>query len=256
MPLIAPITFTSSDQRQSLTWCSHICPSDAEPTPALLHSTSTAPNASSVASRNASSDESSVTSVTTPMTSRPWSRSSAVGLVDRARRRCRRRPRCMPSSVKRSTSAWPMPPRAAGDDRDLARELLHAAYVPSGRARPRAAVVVLHELDEVAVEVLHVRHRDRPAVEVRRLHHRLAARGDGRVVERLHVVGVHVELPHRGAHVDRARRCRAAARAASGCRRGATAGSPPSPAGCRCGSPPGARTRRSRTRSRGRGRGR
>ena len=52
MPLTAPITFTSSDQRQSLTWCSHICPSDAEPTPALLHSTSTAPNASSVASRN------------------------------------------------------------------------------------------------------------------------------------------------------------------------------------------------------------
>ena len=48
MPLTAPMTFTSSDQRQSLTWCSHIWPSDADPTPALLHSTSTAPNASSV----------------------------------------------------------------------------------------------------------------------------------------------------------------------------------------------------------------
>ena len=71
MPLTAPITLTSSDQRQSLTWCSHIWPSDADPTPALLHSTSTAPNASSVASRSASSDDSSVTSVTTPMTSRP-----------------------------------------------------------------------------------------------------------------------------------------------------------------------------------------
>ena len=57
MPLTAPMTFTSSDQRQSLTWCSHIWPSEAEPTPALLHSTSTAPNAPSVSSRNASSDD-------------------------------------------------------------------------------------------------------------------------------------------------------------------------------------------------------
>ena len=70
-PLITPITFTSSDQRQSFTWWSQNWPSEAEPIPALLHTTCTAPNASSVASRNASTEARSVTSVTTPITSRP-----------------------------------------------------------------------------------------------------------------------------------------------------------------------------------------
>ena len=45
MPFTTPITFTSSDQRQSLTWCSQIWPSDPDPMPALLHTTCTAPNA-------------------------------------------------------------------------------------------------------------------------------------------------------------------------------------------------------------------
>ncbi len=43
MPFTTPITFTSSDQRQSLTWCSQICPSEPEPMPALLHTRCTAP---------------------------------------------------------------------------------------------------------------------------------------------------------------------------------------------------------------------
>ena len=67
MPLTTPITLTSSDHRQSLTWCSQIWPSEPDPMPALLHTTCTAPNASSVASRSASTDSSDVTSVTTPI---------------------------------------------------------------------------------------------------------------------------------------------------------------------------------------------
>ena len=43
MPFTTPITLTSRDQRQSLTWCSHSWPSDPEPIPALLHSRWTAP---------------------------------------------------------------------------------------------------------------------------------------------------------------------------------------------------------------------
>src|SRR4029079_7344367 len=78
IPFTTPITLTSSDHRQSLTWCSQIWPSEPEAIPALLHTRCTAPNASSVASRNASTDSSDVTSVTTPITSRPWSRSSDV----------------------------------------------------------------------------------------------------------------------------------------------------------------------------------
>src|ERR1700751_4707246 len=70
-PLMTPMTLTSNDQRQSLTWCSQNCPSDPEPMPALLHNTCTAPYASSVRSRSASTDARSVTSVTTPSTSCP-----------------------------------------------------------------------------------------------------------------------------------------------------------------------------------------
>src|SRR4051794_36585393 len=33
IPLTTPITFTSSDQRQSFTWCSQIWPSDPDPMP-------------------------------------------------------------------------------------------------------------------------------------------------------------------------------------------------------------------------------
>ena len=205
MPLTTPITLTSSDQRQSLTWCSHIWPSDADPTPALLHSTSTAPNASSVASRSASSDDElgdvgddadDVASLVAQLGR--GRRSTSVGVDvgdDRAHALVGE------ALDQRAADAS----RAPGDDRDLAGEILHATTFTRGLRVGHAVgrrVVVLHELDEVAVEVLHVRHGHRPPVEVRRLHHRLAAGGDRRVVERLHVVGVHVELPHRGAHVD------------------------------------------------------
>ena len=85
MPLTTPITFTSSDQRQSLTWCSQIWPSDPDPMPALLHTTCTAPNASSVASRNASTDSSDVTSVTTPIDVATLVAQLAGRLVDQRR---------------------------------------------------------------------------------------------------------------------------------------------------------------------------
>ena len=71
IPLTTPMTLTSSDQRQSFTWCSQKWPSEPEPMPALLHTTCTAPYASRVASRSASTDSRDVTSVTTPVTSRP-----------------------------------------------------------------------------------------------------------------------------------------------------------------------------------------
>src|SRR6478736_4219967 len=108
MPLTTPITLTSSDHRQSLTWCSQICPSEPDPIPALLHTRCTAPNASSVASRKASTDSSDVTSVTTPTTSRPWSRSSPVVCSTNAGTTSASAT-FMPSSVNRSTRARPMP---------------------------------------------------------------------------------------------------------------------------------------------------
>src|SRR4051794_19522964 len=46
MPFTTPITLTSSDHRQSLTWCSQMGPSEPDPMPALLHTTWTAPYAS------------------------------------------------------------------------------------------------------------------------------------------------------------------------------------------------------------------
>src|SRR5215207_7171642 len=108
IPFTTPMTLTSSDHRQSLTWCSQIWPSDPEPMPALLHTRWTAPKASSVASRNASTDSSDVTSVTTPITSRPSSRSSAV-VCSTSAGTTSATTAFIPSSVNRSTSARPMP---------------------------------------------------------------------------------------------------------------------------------------------------
>src|ERR1035437_4277787 len=56
MPWITPQTFTASAHAQSLRSCSHMGPSAPAPMPALLHTTCTAPNASRVASRNASTE--------------------------------------------------------------------------------------------------------------------------------------------------------------------------------------------------------
>src|ERR1700722_13450823 len=78
MPFTTPITLTSRDHRQSLTWCSQIWPSDPDPIPALLQTMWTAPYSARAASRSASTDSREVTSVTTPRTSSPPSRSSAV----------------------------------------------------------------------------------------------------------------------------------------------------------------------------------
>src|SRR5829696_751695 len=108
IPFTTPMTLTSSDHRQSLTWCSQIWPSDPEPMPALLHTRCTAPNASSVASRNASTDSSDVTSVTTPTTSRPSPRSSAV-VWSTSAGTTSASTTFMPSSVNFSTNARPMP---------------------------------------------------------------------------------------------------------------------------------------------------
>ncbi len=124
MPLTAPITFTSSDQRQSLTWCSHIWPSDADPTPALLHSTSTAPNASSVASRSASSDDelgdvgddTDDVATLVAQLGRGLGDLLAVDVGDD-----RAHAFVGEALDERATDAA----GAAGDDRDLARELLH-----------------------------------------------------------------------------------------------------------------------------------
>src|ERR1700722_7030521 len=50
------------------------------------------------------------------------------------------------------------------------------------------SLVVLHELNQVAVEVLYVGHGDRPSLEAARRHDRLRARSHGLVVERLTIV--------------------------------------------------------------------
>src|SRR5580698_7660764 len=67
----------------------------------------------------------------------------------------------------------------------------------------RCALVVLHELHQIAVKILHVSHRHRPALEPTRGRHRFAPRGNRLVIQRHAIVGVHVELPHGGSHVDR-----------------------------------------------------
>jgi len=71
IPWMTPSTFTSSAQRQSLTWCSQSAPSDPDGIPALLHTRCAVPNASSVASRSRSTDSSWATSVGTPITRSP-----------------------------------------------------------------------------------------------------------------------------------------------------------------------------------------
>ena len=108
IPLITPMTFTSSDQRQSLTWCSQKWPSEPDPIPALLQTTWTAPKASRVASRKASTDSSEVTSVTTPMTSRPAPTNSEATLT--ASGTISAMTTFIPSAAKRPTMALPMPP--------------------------------------------------------------------------------------------------------------------------------------------------
>src|SRR4051812_1052974 len=71
MPWITPKTLTSTAQRQSFAWWSHSAPSDPDGIAALLPPRCTAPNASSVMSRNDSTDSSDDTSVTTPITTSP-----------------------------------------------------------------------------------------------------------------------------------------------------------------------------------------
>src|SRR5262249_59532455 len=56
IPWMTPKTLTSTAQRQSFTWCSHSAPSEPDGIAALLHTRCTAPNASSVMSRNDSTD--------------------------------------------------------------------------------------------------------------------------------------------------------------------------------------------------------
>src|SRR5277367_6353528 len=67
----------------------------------------------------------------------------------------------------------------------------------------RCALVVLDELHQIAVKILHVGHRHRPALEPTRGRHRFAPRSNRLVVQRHAIVGVHVELPHGGSHIDR-----------------------------------------------------
>src|SRR3954463_4307212 len=74
MPWMTPHTFTAVAQPQSVRPYSHIAPSAPEPTPALLHSTCTAPNALMARSCSACTDAKSVTSVSTPSTSAPVDR--------------------------------------------------------------------------------------------------------------------------------------------------------------------------------------
>ena len=128
MPWITPNTLTSTAQRQSFTWCSHSAPSDPDGIAALLHTRCTAPNASRVASRSDSTDSSDETSVTTPITASPhcaWSSSTVASSSG--------------SSMSASTTFMllgeePLAQRtsdsaaAAGDDGDLAPEVLHGKY--------------------------------------------------------------------------------------------------------------------------------
>ena len=110
MPLTTPITFTSSDQRQSLTWCSQIWPSDADPIPALLHTT--CDRAERVERRVAQGldrlelgdvgdDTDDVAALVAQL-----GRGLSTCLTSMSATTA-----CMPSSVKRSTSARPMPRR-------------------------------------------------------------------------------------------------------------------------------------------------
>src|SRR5262249_44814118 len=71
--------------------------------------------------------------------------------------------------------------------------------------RGTATLVVLQQLEEVAIGILDKRDGDRPAVELARCRHRFAAGGDGLVVQRLAVLSVDIDLPHRRPHVDGAR---------------------------------------------------
>src|ERR1700722_17432736 len=75
--------------------------------------------------------------------------------------------------------------------------------VPRIRYARRCALVVLDELHQIAVKILHVGHRHRPALEPTRGRNRFAPRGNRLVVQRHAIVGVHVELPHGSSHVDR-----------------------------------------------------
>src|SRR3954466_11210379 len=71
----------------------------------------------------------------------------------------------------------------------------------STQRRP-ATLVILQELEQVAVGVLYEGHRDRPPIELLWRRHRLAAGGHNLVVQGLAVFGVDIDLPHGGSHVD------------------------------------------------------
>ena len=77
-----------------------------------------------------------------------------------------------------------------------------------GRARVgdagRSALMVLDKFDEVAVEVLHEGDCDRPAIQQGWFHHRFTASRKAFGIDGVAIVGIDVQLPHRGAHIDRA----------------------------------------------------
>src|ERR1700677_2647573 len=62
--------------------------------------------------------------------------------------------------------------------------------VPRIRHARRCALVVLHELHQIAVKILHVGHRHRPALEPTRGRHRFAPRGNRLVVQRYAIVEI------------------------------------------------------------------
>ena len=96
------------------------------PTPALLHSTCTAPNASSAASASASTCSSRETSVRTPTASVPRPCSSATA-SSRGSDSMSARTSFMPAPAKAPGHAQPDARRRPGDHRDLARSCLARA---------------------------------------------------------------------------------------------------------------------------------
>ena len=106
-PFMTPSRFTPSTQSHSPGGHSHSGPC-GPPTPALLQTTCTAPNAESAASRSASTAARSDTSVTTGSTDAPAPASSAAAFAS-AGSSTSAMTTCMPSAANRSASPSPIP---------------------------------------------------------------------------------------------------------------------------------------------------
>ena len=136
-PLITPQRLTPRTQSQ---WSRVSVSTRAKPpTPALLHSTWTAPNRSSAASRSPATASGSATSVGTASTSPPPS-SSSFSACPSASSCTSARTTCIPAATKASAMPRPMPLAAPVTTATRPRTC-SIAGAPSFSARPGASVI-------------------------------------------------------------------------------------------------------------------